>query len=104
MSFELLILLVLIFSFFIAFVVFRLSDRSAREGVFTGLFRGSSAWFAFLAAFNIALFISHAQGVEFHPKVAQNFIDYPWAGSAYIAISAIFFYFARRKPTPRTAA
>jgi hypothetical protein len=104
MPFELLMLLVFILSVLIGFVVFKMSGRSNVEGVFTGLFRGSSAWFAFIASFSIALFISHARGVEFAPNVTQNLIDYPWSGSAYIAISAIFFYFARRKPTPRTAA
>jgi hypothetical protein len=45
--------------------------------------------------FNIVVFAAHIFGVTFPAGTTRNLTDYPWAGSAYLAIAAIFFYVAK---------
>jgi hypothetical protein len=42
------------------------------------------------------MFVSYSNGVEFDENIAQNFIDYPWGGPLYLALTAVSFYLAKR--------
>jgi hypothetical protein len=95
MSYKILMLFVFPLSFLAAFLSFKLSCYAGDSSKSDSLMRYSCSAFTFFAVFNIVVFTAHMLGVSFPSGITRNLTDYPWAGSAHLAIAATFFYVAK---------